>query len=344
MDLYARVYEELMAVPVIKGRKSEKEKFAGGAYTTTVEAFIPATGRAVQGATSHCLGENFSKMFNIEYSTEDGKEKKYVTQNSWGLTTRTLGVLVMVHGDDVGLVLPPRMAPIQVVIVWIVKASDSDELKQLLPARADAIAAALREAGVRTKVEHRVDKTASWKYNHWEQKGVPVRIEIGGKEIEKGSVIVFRRDKRTKEEIPEADTVPHVAKLMKTIQSDMLLKARRERDSRLSIVTEWDSFIPELDKGNLVLAPWCEETASEEWVKETTKQAYRAREKRDASAEAGADADADADKALSGAAKTLCIPFAQPEMPPGQLYFTSAPGSPAEGKLATVWCLWGRSY
>ena len=127
LDLYARVYEELMAVPVIKGRKSEKERFPGGLYTTTVEAFVSATGRSVQGATSHCLGTNFADMFNIEYETEDGKSKKKVVQNSWGLSTRSIGVMIMVHGDNNGLVLPPRVAPKQVVIVWIYKASDNKE-------------------------------------------------------------------------------------------------------------------------------------------------------------------------------------------------------------------------
>ena len=148
LDLYARVYEELMAVPVIKGRKSEKERFPGGFYTTTVEAFIPSVGRAVQGATSHCLGKNFGKIFNIAYETEDGKNKEIPIQNSWGLTTRTLGVLTMVHGDDNGLVLPPRVAPLQVVIVYIAKAVDSDEAVSAMSNKADDIAKALKDAGV----------------------------------------------------------------------------------------------------------------------------------------------------------------------------------------------------
>jgi prolyl-tRNA synthetase len=139
LDLYARVYEELMAVPVIKGRKSEKERFPGGLYTTTVEAFVSATGRSVQGATSHCLGTNFADMFNIEYETEDGKSKKKVVQNSWGLSTRSIGVMIMVHGDNNGLVLPPRVAPKQVVIVWIYKAADSKEAIEKMRARANAL-------------------------------------------------------------------------------------------------------------------------------------------------------------------------------------------------------------
>lgn len=126
LDYYASVYEELLAVPVIKGRKSEKEKFAGGLYTTTVEAFIPTNGRAIQGATSHSLGQNFAKMFNINFSDEDGT-MRMPWQNSWGLTTRTIGVMIMVHGDNIGLVLPPRVAPVQVIFVPIFKAKETEE-------------------------------------------------------------------------------------------------------------------------------------------------------------------------------------------------------------------------
>ena len=206
LDLYARVYEELMAVPVIKGRKSEKERFPGGFYTTTVEAFIPMVGRAVQGATSHCLGKNFGKIFNIKYETEDGKSKEIPIQNSWGLTTRTIGVLTMVHGDDNGLVLPPRVAPLQVVILYISKAADSKEAVEAMADKADDLGLKLKNAGVRVKVDHRREKTAGWRMSYWEQKGVPIRIEIGSNEMKANQAVLVRRD-----DLKSKATVPYVA-------------------------------------------------------------------------------------------------------------------------------------
>lgn len=170
LDLYRRVYEELLAVPVIPGKKSEKEKFAGGLYTTTVEAFIPTTGRAIQGATSHCLGQNFSKMFEIMVDSE-GKSREFVWQNSWGITTRTIGVMTMVHGDDKGLVLPPRVASIQVVIVptgITVKTSAAD--REMISKKTLELCAILKKGGIRCKADVRDNYTPGWKYNYWEVK------------------------------------------------------------------------------------------------------------------------------------------------------------------------------
>ena len=345
LDLYARVYEELMAVPVIKGRKSEKERFPGGFYTTTVEAFIPMVGRAVQGATSHCLGKNFGKIFNIKYETEDGKSKEIPIQNSWGLTTRTIGVLTMVHGDDNGLVLPPRVAPLQVVIIYISKAADSKEAVEAMADKADDLGLKLKNAGVRVKVDHRREKTAGWRMSYWEQKGVPIRIEIGSNEMKANQAVLVRRDDlKSKATVPSDDTiVNNVQELLENIQLSMLDKARRERDSCISIVTKWENFTAALDKGHMVLAPWCELIESEVWVKNTTKDEYRQREIAK-KAKAGETVEEDDGKGLTGAAKTLCIPFAQPPMPENQLCFTSTKGSPGFNKKATAWALWGRSY
>ena len=179
LELYRRVYEEFLAVPVIKGRKSENEKFAGGLYTTTVEAFIPTSGRGIQGATSHCLGQNFAKMNDITF--EDGKrEKALVWQNSWGITTRTIGVMVMVHGDDKGLVLPPKVASFQVVIVPCgISASNEATVRDDVHATAVRLRDELKAAGVRAHVDLRDNQTPGWKYNHWELKGVPLRLEVG---------------------------------------------------------------------------------------------------------------------------------------------------------------------
>lgn len=174
LDLYRQIYEDLLAVPVIPGIKSEKEKFAGGLYTTTIEGFIPTSGRGIQAATSHCLGQNFSRpeMFNI--SVEDPSkpnEKLYVWQNSWGLSTRTIGVMVMVHGDNQGLVLPPRVASIQAVIVPCgIKAGASDEERKSINDKCEAIAQELRDGGVRAKADLRDIYTPGYKFNDWEQK------------------------------------------------------------------------------------------------------------------------------------------------------------------------------
>lgn len=342
LDLYARVYEELLAVPVVKGRKSEKEKFAGGLYTTTVEGFIPATGRAIQGATSHCLGQNFADMFDITFSDEAGTKQK-VWQNSWGLTTRTIGVMIMVHGDDTGLVLPPRVAPLQVVIVPIHAARDSAEVKAQVAAAADAAFASLSAAGVRVKVDDRDIYTPAWKYAHWEQKGVPLRLEVGPRDVAKGSVMTIRRDTGAKQPVANDDSLgTTVAGTLEQIQGDMLAKARAVRDAHIAVVTEWKDFVPALDRGCLVLTPWCETIESEEWVKEQTRATGKA-ERAPGSEEEPADAAAGAGaggpgKSLSGAAKTLCVPMEQAPLPPGTKCFTGLGGD------ATAWCLWGRSY
>jgi prolyl-tRNA synthetase len=175
LEFYERVYHEVLAVPVIRGIKSEGEKFPGGYFTTTIETIIPDNGRAIQCATSHHLGQNFSKMFNIEFLDQKA-EKTLAWQTSWGLTTRSLGVMVLYHGDDKGLVLPPRVARYQVVIVPILKTGVPTE--QIL-ARANELGKALNAANVRTFVDDSLNYRPGWKYNHWELKGVPVRIELG---------------------------------------------------------------------------------------------------------------------------------------------------------------------
>jgi prolyl-tRNA synthetase len=170
LDLYRRVYEDLLAVPVVPGKKSENEKFAGGLYTTTVEGFIPTTGRAIQGATSHCLGQNFAKMFNIVIENEV-REKSFVWQNSWGLTTRTIGVMVMVHGDDKGLVLPPRVATIQVVVVPVgITSKTTKEEEAKIFKYAEDLVTELKKGGVRAKADLRETYTPGYKFNHWEMR------------------------------------------------------------------------------------------------------------------------------------------------------------------------------
>mmetsp|Transcript_17608 Transcript_17608/g.28500 ORF Transcript_17608/g.28500 Transcript_17608/m.28500 type:complete len:521 (+) Transcript_17608:112-1674(+) len=336
LDLYARNYEQILAVPVIKGRKSSKEKFPGGDYTTTVEAFIPGAGRAVQAATSHSLGQNFSKMFDISFVDEESGEKRYVWQNSWGFTTRSIGVAVMVHSDNQGLVLPPRVAPVQAVAIHI-PTKDAEENKAMVD-KITSIVSTLKELKVRGKVDERTDKSPGWKYNFWEQRGVPVRIEIGPKDMQNGQCVLSRRDNGAKETVPWDKVASRCAELMDIIHQSMLDKARKERDERLSIVWTWDEFTAALNKGNLVLAPWCLTTESEEWVKDETKKMGELQRKANESKPKEEEAVKGESKALTGAAKTLCIPFSQPPLPPGTKCFTG------NGLEAKEWCLWGRSY
>uniref|UniRef100_A0A7R9VIU9 proline--tRNA ligase n=1 Tax=Chlamydomonas euryale TaxID=1486919 RepID=A0A7R9VIU9_9CHLO len=312
LELYRRVYEEVMAVPVTPGKKSTAEQFAGALYTTTVEAFIPETGKAIQGATSHCLGQNFSKMFNIEFETEE-RTKQLVWQNSWGFTTRTIGVMIMTHGDDKGLVLPPRAAPKQVVIITIPNSKTTPEGLAAMTEKAAELHAALEAAGVRVVSDTRENYTPGWKYNHWELKGVPVRLELGPKDMEKGVAVLARRDTGTKEEAAWGDVAGRMPSLLETIQADMYTAARAKYDACWKQVTTWDEFMEAINGRNMALAPWADEVEVENDVK-----------KRSAVGE------------LQGA-KTLCIPFKQPEMPPGTLCFAS-------GKPAKNWALWGRSY
>jgi prolyl-tRNA synthetase len=190
LDLYEQVYEHLLAVPVIKGMKTETEKFAGGFHTTTVEAYINGSGRAIQGATSHNLGQNFGKMFKIHYEDENS-ENQIPWQTSWGLTTRAIGVAVMVHGDNKGLVLPPRIAPLQAIICPI--AAKDVDYKDLVR-YADDIKHELKKLGVRVDIDSRQNYTPGWKFNHWEQKGVPIRIEVGPRDLANKQCRLVRRD------------------------------------------------------------------------------------------------------------------------------------------------------
>jgi len=269
LNLYADVYEQLLAVPVVKGKKTENEKFPGGHYTTTVEAFIPSSGKGIQGATSHCLGQNFAKMFDI-YFEDENKTKQQVWQNSWGLTTRVIGVMIMVHGDDRGLVLPPRVAPLQVVVVPI---PYKDQDNKALTQKARELADLLEEAGVRVRLDDRPNYTPGHKYNHWELKGVPLRIDFGPKDFEQNNVVFVRRidkDPKAKTVVPQSEIVQRVKSALEEIQNSMLAHAREDRDSHLKQITQWDQFVPELDAKNIVLVPWCQEGECEEAIKKKT--------------------------------------------------------------------------
>ncbi len=329
LDIYASVYEDLLAVPVIKGRKSEKEKFAGGLYTTTVEVFVPENGRAIQGATSHCLGQNFSKMFEIDFETQ-AQKRALVWQNSWGLSTRSIGAMIMVHGDDTGLVLPPRAAPSQVVLVPIVRKGS----EALVTEAAEKLAAELKEAGIRVSADLRADKNPGWKFNYWELKGVPLRLELGPRDISSGTVMATRRLDGEKRTFNRADVVAQVLKELDTIHDDMYQKAKKLRDERIVQVKTWDEFAAGLQQRCMIIAPWCEEVACEKDVKERTA----------ANAQPDVPTEGADPRALSGSAKTLCIPFAEelermkiPKIGENACCF-------ACGGKAVSFTLWGRSY
>jgi len=326
LDLYRRVYEELLAIPVVPGVKTEKEKFAGGHATTTVEGYIPVSGRAIQGATSHHLGQNFGKMFDINYQDEKG-DTQIVWQTSWGLTTRTIGVMIMVHGDDTGLVLPPRVAPLQVVIIPIVsKKCTLDKLS----GHCEKIKKMLQDKDVRCKLDDRSIYNPGWKYAHWEQKGVPIRIEVGPRDLEQNGARMVVRFGGEKSDVSLDDLADIVEKKLVTVQDEMFAKALKFRDDHLVQVTEWKDFVPNLEKHNLVLTPWCggEHQDWEEWVKEKS---------REESLENLGEGPEDERAATSVAAKTLCIPFKQPDLPEGTKCIAS-------GLPAKCWVLWGRSY
>ncbi|XP_028797357.1 proline--tRNA ligase, cytoplasmic-like [Neltuma alba] len=308
LELYRRIYEEYLAVPVIKGKKSELEKFAGALYTTSVEAFIPDTGRGIQGATSHCLGQNFAKMFEINFENEKG-EKAIAWQNSWAYSTRTIGVMVMVHGDDKGLVLPPKVASVQVIVIPVpYKNADTQGIFDACYATANALC----EAGIRAEFDSRDNYSPGWKYAHWELKGVPLRIEIGPKDLANNQVRVVRRDNWEKVDMARDNLVKQVKDLLQNIQQNIFNVAKQKRDACIKVVHTWNEFVEALSQRKMILAPWCDEEAVEVDVKARTRGEM-------------------------GAVKTLCTPFDQLELPEGTKCFAS-------GKPAKVWTYWGRSY
>uniref|UniRef100_F6T8P3 Bifunctional glutamate/proline--tRNA ligase n=1 Tax=Ciona intestinalis TaxID=7719 RepID=F6T8P3_CIOIN len=323
LDLYAQVYEDLLAIPVVCGRKTDKEKFAGGDYTTTVEAFISASGRAIQGATSHHLGQNFSKMFDISFEDPNQVKNVIAYQNSWGLTTRTIGVMVMVHGDDKGLVLPPKVANLQVVIVPCgVTASLPEEDKKVLYSKCDDYLSKLKSVGIRAKSDTRDNYSPGWKFNHWELKGVPIRLEVGPRDLKQQQCVVVLRHDGRKITIPDADVTTSIADLLVTIQAEMKAKAVKDLSENMVAVDTWEEFLKQLDQGKIIQAPFCMETPAEDWIKTNSA--------RDQDVVVGAP---------SMGAKSLCVPFKPlKELSPGQLCISG------NGKPAKAYCLFGRSY
>ena len=265
LHIYEDLIENYLGVPTITGYKSDSEKFVGAKYTTTLEGLM-ADGKALQLGTSHHLAQNFSKPFEIKYLGKDTKEH-FAWQTSWGVSWRLIGALIMVHGDDKGLVLPPKIAPIQVVIVPIHKDKDAKMVKDM----AVEIESELKRAGIRAYVDGRDQYTSGWKFNEWEMKGVPLRINIGPRDIEKGQVEFVRRDMKEKIQGVRAKLVDDANSILKMIQENLLSRARTFLDqntSRPASYAEFKSIIA--GKGGFIRAGWCGQKECEEKIKQDT--------------------------------------------------------------------------
>ncbi|MEA1994210.1 MAG: proline--tRNA ligase [Euryarchaeota archaeon] len=263
LDLYREVYEDLLAIPVIQGYKTEMEKFAGALYTTTVEALMP-DGRAIQGGTSHNLGQNFAKPFDITY-TDENEQEKYVWQTSWGLTTRTIAALVMIHSDDKGLVLPPKVAPIEAVIVPIV----FEEEKESVLEEARKIRQMITEK-YSVEMDDREGYTAGYKFNDWELKGVPVRIEVGPRDIKKGQVVLVRRDTGEKKAVKVEELMKKIERLFSAIQDNLYKKAKKNLEENTVKVKLYEEFKKAVKDRKMVKAPFCGSVECEERIKDET--------------------------------------------------------------------------
>jgi prolyl-tRNA synthetase len=260
-----------MAVPVIRGLKTASERFAGAVDTYCIEALMQ-DGKALQAGTSHFLGQNFAKAFDVKFSDKQNK-LEYVWATSWGVSTRLVGALVMAHSDDEGLILPPRIAPIQVVIIPIYK---GDERKELLDAKGKEMAALLKKAGIRVKFDNNDNNRPGWKFAEYEKKGVPVRIALGLRDIENKTVEVARRDTREKVTLHEQHLVDNIEKLLLDIQNGMFQKALNYRDTHITKADNWDEFVRLLDeKGGFISAHWDGTAETEEAIKEQQKATIR---------------------------------------------------------------------
>ncbi len=266
LGVYKEFAENCLAIPVITGRKTEKEKFAGAVATFGMEAMMK-DGKSLQAGTSHYLGQNFAKSFDIKYLDKDGAQK-YAYTSSWGVSTRLIGALIMSHGDQRGLVLPPVVAPLQVVIVPIA------QKKEGVLEKCSQVKSALEKAGSRGTLDDG-EQSPGWKFNEWEMKGVPLRIELGPRDIENGKALVFRRDTCEKAEYELADIVKSVKALLKTVQKDMLKSAKARRDGRIVYAKDMAGILSGVENGNFVKAGWCGCRECEDKIKAETAATAR---------------------------------------------------------------------
>jgi prolyl-tRNA synthetase len=270
LEMYREFHETELAMPVIAGRKTDSEKFAGALRTYSIEALM-GDGRALQAGTSHNLGQNFAKAFNIQFQARD-KTLQYVWGTSWGVTTRMIGGLIMTHGDDSGLVLPPRVAPYQVVIVPI---SRGNWRESVLP-RASQIQHDLRARQIRVTLDDRDSYTPGWKFSEWELRGVPLRLEIGPKDIEKSQVVLVRRDTREKLPVPIDGLPERIMAILAEIQQNLFNRALKFREDHTTRTDSYDQFKAIMEgRPGFVLAPWCGSAACEADIKTETQATIR---------------------------------------------------------------------
>lgn len=334
LDIYAAVYRHLLAVPVTLGTKSKKETFGGADYTLSAEAFIPGTGRGVQAATSHHLGVNFARIFDVKVETESkNSEKQFVFQNSWGLTTRSLGIAAMIHSDNRGFVCPPRVAQVQVVVVpcgITAKTTDKeradlsayslrvlDALKSERTGSGQSGAVPFRHRSLRVHLDDRAGVSPGFKYNHWELRGVPLRIEIGFKEMAAGCVCLVRRDTGAKAQFAVEGLADNIYSVMDSMHDGMFQKALTEKEERTKTVGTFEELKSVTNSLCLALAPWCKETTCEDEIKEKTTVK-------------------ESEEVTTSGVKTLCIPFDAPSH--------SGKACVNCGKPALSYTLFGRSY
>ena len=271
MNVYADFSERFMAIPVIKGLKTETERFAGAEETYCIEALMQ-DGKALQAGTSHFLGQNFAKAFDVKFATAEGKQE-YVWGTSWGVSTRLMGALVMTHSDDLGLVLPPNLAPIQVVIVPIFK---TDEEFERISTVVNDLVAQFKKLNISVKFDNRTTQKPGFKFAEWELKGVPVRIAVGPKDLENKTFEIARRDTLTKEIVAQQGVVAYISELLETIQNDLFNKALDYRDTHITEVQNFDEFKEVLNtKTGFISAHWDGTAETEEKIKELTKATIR---------------------------------------------------------------------
>ncbi|MCI5649273.1 MAG: proline--tRNA ligase [Fusicatenibacter sp.] len=297
LNLYADFCEQVLAIPVVKGQKTDKEKFAGAVATYTIESLMH-DGKALQSGTSHNFGDGFARAFDIQFTDKDNT-LKYVYQTSWGMTTRMIGAIIMVHGDNSGLVLPPKIAPTQVMVIPI--RQDAQGVLQ----KAHEVLDALNAAGIRARLDDS-DKSPGWKFSEQEMRGIPVRVELGPKDIEKGQAVLVRRDTREKMVVSIDELPVQMAKLLETIQNDMFQRALSHREAHTTDVTTYEEFKKVIDeKPGFIRAMWCGDQACEDKIKEDT------------------------------AATSRCIPFEQKQI---------SDTCVCCGKKAKKMVYWGRAY
>lgn len=267
LNVYADFCEEFLAIPVVRGRKTDKEKFAGAEATYTIEALMH-DGKALQSGTSHNFGDGFARAFDIQYTDRDNK-LQYVHQTSWGMTTRLIGAIIMVHGDDSGLKLPPKVAPVQAMVIPI------QQRKEGVLEKAQEVKEALAKAGIRVKLDD-TDKSPGWKFAEQEMRGIPIRVELGPKDIEAGKCVVVRRDTGEKIEVALTEAAAKAVELMEVIQKDMFARAKAHRDSHITDVRSYAAFKDAVEnKPGFIRAMWCGDEACENKIKEDTTATSR---------------------------------------------------------------------